>query len=62
MSGDEQLATLIIVVAISEIGVSTGRMLPENAAALLGAGLLSVLVFPLLGLCPRPQRPAADRL
>lgn len=49
---------LPLVVAISEIGVSTGRMLPENAAALVGAGLLSVLIYPLIGLSLRPQRPA----
>ncbi len=29
--------------------VDTGRMLPENAAALVGAGMLSVLIFPLIG-------------
>ena len=33
--------------AIAEIGVSTGRMLPENAAALVGAGMISVFLFPL---------------
>lgn len=39
---------LPLIVAISEIGLATGVMLPENAAALVGAGLLSVLVFPML--------------
>lgn len=39
---------LPLIVAITEIGVATGEMRPENAAALVGAGLLSVLVFPLL--------------
>lgn len=39
---------LPLIVAITEIGLSTGEMLPENAAALVGAGLLSVLVFPVL--------------
>jgi hypothetical protein len=33
-------------VALSEIGLENGSMLPENAAALVGAGVLSVLVFP----------------
>jgi Kef-type K+ transport system membrane component KefB len=40
---------LPVIVAITQIGLSTGVMLPENAAALVGAGLLSVLVFPMLG-------------
>jgi Kef-type K+ transport system membrane component KefB len=50
---------LPLVVAISEIGVSTGRMVPENAAALVVAGLLSVLIYPLIGLSLRPQ-PATE--
>ena len=37
---------LPLLVALSEIGLSTGHMLPENAAALVGAGVLSVIVFP----------------
>jgi Kef-type K+ transport system membrane component KefB len=37
---------LPILVALSEIGLKSGTMLPENAAALVGAGVLSVLVFP----------------
>jgi Kef-type K+ transport system membrane component KefB len=37
---------LPLLVALSEIGLSTGHMLPENAAALVGAGVLSVVVFP----------------
>ena len=40
--------TLPLVVALTEIGLSTGTMLPENAAALVGAGVLSVLFFPLI--------------
>ncbi len=40
---------LPILVAITSLEVSNGVMLPENAAALVGAGALSVLVFPLLG-------------
>jgi len=39
--------TLPLVVALTEIGLSTGTMKPENAAALVGAGVLSVLFFPL---------------
>jgi Kef-type K+ transport system membrane component KefB len=40
---------LPLVVVITAIGVSEGRMRPENASALVGAGMLSVLVFPLVG-------------
>ncbi|WP_405065918.1 cation:proton antiporter [Kribbella sp. NBC_01510] len=37
---------LPLLVALSAIGLETGEMLPENAAALVGAGVLSVLVYP----------------
>jgi Kef-type K+ transport system membrane component KefB len=37
---------LPLLVALSEIGLETGEMLPANAAALVGAGVLSVLVYP----------------
>jgi Kef-type K+ transport system membrane component KefB len=37
---------LPLLVALAAIGLSTGHMLPENAAALVGAGVLSVMVFP----------------
>ena len=37
---------LPLLVALSEIGLSSGVMLPENAAALVGAGVLSIAVFP----------------
>ncbi len=40
---------LPMIVAITALQVDNGLMLPENAAALVGAGALSVLVFPLLG-------------
>ncbi|MFN8168918.1 MAG: cation:proton antiporter [Candidatus Nanopelagicales bacterium] len=40
---------LPILVAITGLQVDAGVMRPENAAALVGAGALSVLVFPLLG-------------
>jgi Kef-type K+ transport system membrane component KefB len=38
--------TLPLMVALSEVGLDSGEMLPENAAALVGAGVLSVMVFP----------------
>jgi Kef-type K+ transport system membrane component KefB len=48
---------LPLLVALTEIGLSSGDMLPANAAALVGAGVLSVLVFPSLavGLHSRKQ-------
>jgi Kef-type K+ transport system membrane component KefB len=41
---------LPLLVAITHIGLANGTMLPENAAALVGAGALSVLLFPALAL------------
>ena len=38
--------TMPLLVAIAEIGRQDGVMLPANAAALVGAGVLSVLLFP----------------
>ena len=39
---------LPLLLALSAIGLANGTMRPENAAALVGAGVLSVLVFPTL--------------
>ena len=39
---------LPLLVALSEIGLRNGTMLPENAASLVGAGALSVLIFPIV--------------
>jgi Kef-type K+ transport system membrane component KefB len=51
---------LPLIVVITTIGTSEGRMLPENAAALVGAGMLSVLLFPALSLSQlRKLAPAA---
>ena len=50
---------LPLVVAITEIGVATGRMRSDNAAALVGAGMVSVLLFPLLALTLRKRAGAA---
>jgi hypothetical protein len=36
-------------VVITQIGIDTHHMLPVNATALVGAGMVSVLVFPLVG-------------
>ena len=40
--------TLPLLIALAEIGQRDGVMLPATAAALVGAGVLSVLVFPLI--------------
>jgi Kef-type K+ transport system membrane component KefB len=40
--------TLPLLIALVEIGQRDGVMLPANAAALVGAGVLSVMVFPLV--------------
>jgi len=45
--------SLPLLIAIAEIGVQTGRMLPDNAAALVGAGMLSILLFPITALISR---------
>ncbi|WP_138759969.1 cation:proton antiporter [Modestobacter altitudinis] len=39
---------LPVLVALTEIGLRSGTMLPENAAALVGAGVLTVLLLPAL--------------
>jgi Kef-type K+ transport system membrane component KefB len=43
-------AALPLVIAITEIGTETGAMDEREAVALVSAGMLSVLVFPILGL------------
>jgi Kef-type K+ transport system membrane component KefB len=54
---------LPILVAISELAVEQGQMRPEIAAALIGAGMLSVFIFPLLALGRRRAAlPAAAKL
>ena len=39
---------LPLLVALAEIGVDSGVMLPQNAAALVGAGVLSIAIFPFI--------------
>ena len=50
---------LPLLVALAHIGLESGTMLPENAAALVGAGVLSVIVFPAVavGLARSGERP-----
>ena len=56
-----------LLVALAAIGLESGTMLPENAAALVGAGVLSVIVFPAVavsltrsGKPPLVQTPSSD--
>ncbi|HWI31223.1 MAG TPA: cation:proton antiporter [Microbacterium sp.] len=44
---------LPIIVAVTAIGVDEGILSPALASALVGAGMLSVLVFPLVGMALR---------
>lgn len=51
---------LPLVVAITTLGVQDGKVEPGEAAALVGAGMLSVLVFPLVGLRLRGRSRSAE--
>src|SRR6516165_990204 len=61
-----QATSLPFIVTITQIGVALGKITPVTAAALVCAGLLSVLIFPLLALgllrrnepAPGPAAPA----
>jgi Kef-type K+ transport system membrane component KefB len=44
---------LPVVVAITQLGVATGRMQPGIAAALVGAGMISLLLFPQIAMALR---------
>lgn len=52
--------TLPLVVAVTDIGVAAGRMRPENAAALVGAGMVSVFCFPLIAMLLRYRNRARE--
>ncbi|HEX8133351.1 MAG TPA: cation:proton antiporter [Actinomycetes bacterium] len=52
---------LPLLVALAEIGLRNGTMLPENAAALVGAGVLSVLVFPMVAVAIARRQRARER-
>jgi len=51
---------LPLVLAITALATAAGRMVPSIAADLVGAALLSTLIFPLLGLRMRRQHPSHD--
>ncbi|MDZ5662196.1 cation:proton antiporter [Nocardioides sp. S-58] len=53
--------SLPLLVALSTVGLESGHMLPENAAALIGAGVLSVMVFPALAVALDRGPRAAQR-
>jgi Kef-type K+ transport system membrane component KefB len=52
---------LPLVVAITTIAVAAGKMRPSTSAALVGAGIISTVVFPLASLRLRAGRAATDR-
>lgn len=50
---------LPLLVALTEIGLQNGSMIPENAAALVGAGILSVAIFPQVAVALEDRAAAA---
>ena len=52
--------SLPLIVALTQIGLASDTMLPENAAALVGAGVLSVLLFPLTAVLLNRPDPASE--
>lgn len=57
-----QATTLTFPVVVAEVGTGLGLLTPAVAAALVGAALLSVLLFPAVALALRPwtRAPAAE--
>jgi Kef-type K+ transport system membrane component KefB len=53
--------TLPLLVALAEIGLRNGTMLPENAAALVGAGVLSLIVYPAIAVAVGARAPAPEQ-
>jgi Kef-type K+ transport system membrane component KefB len=60
VAGVLQATSLPFIVAATAIGLELGLLDAAESAALIGAGLLSVLIFPLLGLTLLRGAPAAD--
>ncbi|MFO1305518.1 MAG: cation:proton antiporter [Burkholderiales bacterium] len=54
--------TLSLIVVLAQVAVAAGAMAPAEAAPLVGAGMLSVIVFPIIGMklagVERPPSPA----
>lgn len=58
-----QATTLTFPVVVSEVGRSLGLLTPGTSAALVGAALVSVLLFPAIALALRPwTQPAAPAI
>ncbi|UNK71550.1 cation:proton antiporter [Microbacterium sp. H1-D42] len=67
MSGRDRTALALlaatglpIIVAVTAIGVDQGMLETDVAAALVGAGMLSVLLYPLIGMTLRGERAAVQ--
>jgi hypothetical protein len=67
IAGIMQATSLPFIVAATAIGIDLGLIDAAASAALVGAGLLSVLIFPLTGLVllrraapPEPSETSAD--
>jgi len=52
---------LPLLVALAEIGLRNGTMLPANSAALVGAGVLSVIVYPAVAVAIGARRAAREQ-
>jgi Kef-type K+ transport system membrane component KefB len=63
-AGLMQATSLSFIVVATEIGVTVGELRPVNAASLVAAGMLSVLIFPMTALAvlrrSAPAAPAAS--
>jgi hypothetical protein len=57
-----QSAGLPLIVVITTIGVQAGQMRPDNAAGLVGAGLLSVVIFPILAMSVHAKGKSSEEL
>ena len=53
--------TMPLLIALAEIGLSDGVMIPANAAAMVGAGVLSVLIYPSVAAAVARRSPAVRR-
>jgi Kef-type K+ transport system membrane component KefB len=62
IAGVLQATSLPFIVAATQIGVQIGVVTKASAAGLVAAGLMSVVLFPALGLAMlRREQPAAER-
>jgi len=55
-----QATSLSFIVVGAQIGVTTGELRPINAASMIAAGMLSVLIFPALALLGLRRQPRDD--